>query len=138
MRREENEKRQHILEGQFAPQLLQRGNTSGNTSNVSMREEARNIRMQQQQDQKNKEAANNLISQLRGSKSEDKKTTKRKASNEEDDEPQDEVRLWEEGWKERYFRSKFDVSMQDYDFRRKVVESYVQIKVRRFNARLRI
>ena len=45
---------------------------------------------------------------------------------EEDAEPDDDVRLWEDGWKERYFRAKFNVSMKDYEFRRKVVRSYVE------------
>ena len=33
---------------------------------------------------------------------------------------EDEVRLYEDGWKDRYFRSKFDVSADDHEFRRKV------------------
>ena len=33
---------------------------------------------------------------------------------------EDEVRLYEDGWKDRYFRSKFDVSAGDHEFRRKV------------------
>lgn len=51
---------------------------------------------------------------------------KRKAEDDGDDEPNDEVRLWEDGWKERYYRTKFNVSLQDYEFRRRVVHSYVQ------------
>jgi len=39
---------------------------------------------------------------------------------------EDEVRLYEDGWKDRYFRTKFDVSADDTEFRRKVVESYVE------------
>merc|ERR1711892_1345806 len=39
---------------------------------------------------------------------------------------EDEVRLYEDGWKERYFRTKFDVSADDSEFRRKVVASYVE------------
>ena len=34
---------------------------------------------------------------------------------------EDEVRLYEDGWKDRYFRSKFDVSADDHEFRRKVI-----------------
>lgn len=30
----------------------------------------------------------------------------------EDDEPHDDVRLWEEGWKDRYYRTKFNVSLK--------------------------
>lgn len=35
-------------------------------------------------------------------------------------------RLWEEGWKQRYYKSKFDVDVTDEDFRQKVVKSYVE------------
>lgn len=35
-------------------------------------------------------------------------------------------RLWEEGWKQRYYKTKFDVDASDEDFRRKVVQSYVE------------
>lgn len=35
-------------------------------------------------------------------------------------------RLWEEGWKQRYYKNKFDVDATDEDFRRKVVQSYVE------------
>uniref|UniRef100_A0AAX7SX10 5'-3' exoribonuclease n=1 Tax=Astatotilapia calliptera TaxID=8154 RepID=A0AAX7SX10_ASTCA len=34
------------------------------------------------------------------------------------------VMLWEEGWKQRYYKNKFDVDATDEDFRRKVVQSY--------------
>lgn len=30
-----------------------------------------------------------------------------------DDEPPDEVRLWEDGWKDRYYQSKFGVEAED-------------------------
>lgn len=35
-------------------------------------------------------------------------------------------RLWEEGWKQRYYKNKFDVDASDEDFRKKVVRSYVE------------
>ena len=35
--------------------------------------------------------------------------------NDEDDEPPDEVRLWEDGFKDRYYESKFDVSTGKVD-----------------------
>uniref|UniRef100_A0A8D3D9V1 5'-3' exoribonuclease n=1 Tax=Scophthalmus maximus TaxID=52904 RepID=A0A8D3D9V1_SCOMX len=35
-------------------------------------------------------------------------------------------RLWEDGWKQRYYKTKFDVDVSDEDFRRKVVKSYVE------------
>lgn len=35
-------------------------------------------------------------------------------------------RLWESGWKQRYYKNKFDVDASDEKFRRKVVQSYVE------------
>ena len=35
-------------------------------------------------------------------------------------------RLWEEGWKDRYYETKFDVACDDIDFVRQVVESYME------------
>uniref|UniRef100_A0A8C2Z949 5'-3' exoribonuclease n=1 Tax=Cyclopterus lumpus TaxID=8103 RepID=A0A8C2Z949_CYCLU len=34
--------------------------------------------------------------------------------------------LWEEGWKQRYYKTKFDVDVSDEDFKKKVVRSYVE------------
>nr|CDJ90100.1 Putative 5-3 exonuclease domain containing protein [Haemonchus contortus] len=44
----------------------------------------------------------------------------------DDEEPKDEVRLFEAGWKDRYYRAKFDVGADDVDFRRKVAWAYVE------------
>ncbi|KAG9306851.1 hypothetical protein G9A89_005752 [Geosiphon pyriformis] len=41
-------------------------------------------------------------------------------------ESQDTVRLWEPGFKERYYRSKFHVELSDTQFRREVVKNYVE------------
>lgn len=43
-----------------------------------------------------------------------------------DSEPFDEVRLWEDGWRERYYSSKFGVDYNDVNFRKKVVHAYVE------------
>ncbi|RDD44675.1 5'-3' exoribonuclease 2 [Trichoplax sp. H2] len=45
---------------------------------------------------------------------------------EKEDEVVDEIRLGEEGWKERYYLNKFQVSTEDEEFRGKVVASYVK------------
>lgn len=34
--------------------------------------------------------------------------------------------MWEDGWKQRYYKTKFDVDVTDEDFRKKVVRSYVE------------
>ncbi|GMT27186.1 hypothetical protein PFISCL1PPCAC_18483 [Pristionchus fissidentatus] len=44
----------------------------------------------------------------------------------EDPEPVDEVRLYEDGWKERYYRSKFCIEGDDIEFRREVAWAYVR------------
>uniref|UniRef100_A0A8C9UXV8 5'-3' exoribonuclease n=1 Tax=Scleropages formosus TaxID=113540 RepID=A0A8C9UXV8_SCLFO len=52
---------------------------------------------------------------------------KRKAEDSDSEpEPEDNVRLWEDGWKQRYYKTKFDVDASDETFRRKVVKSYVE------------
>lgn len=43
-----------------------------------------------------------------------------------DDLPPDEVRMWEEGYRERYYEQKFHVSPTDVEFRHKVARSYVE------------
>ncbi|GAB1600843.1 5'-3' exoribonuclease 2-like [Argonauta hians] len=45
---------------------------------------------------------------------------------EEDDEPKDDVKLWESGWKDRYYKSKFDVDKDDVAFRHQVANHYVR------------
>uniref|UniRef100_A0A4W4F7E4 5'-3' exoribonuclease n=1 Tax=Electrophorus electricus TaxID=8005 RepID=A0A4W4F7E4_ELEEL len=57
----------------------------------------------------------------------DRLGVKRKAEDSDSEpEPEDNVRLWEEGWKQRYYKTKFDVDETDDDFRKKVVKSYVE------------
>jgi len=50
---------------------------------------------------------------------------KKSAEEEEDEDANDPVRLWEDGWKDRYYKVKFDVSESDYEFRQKVAKHYV-------------
>ncbi|VDK51600.1 unnamed protein product [Anisakis simplex] len=44
----------------------------------------------------------------------------------EEEEIHDEVRLWEDGWKGRYYRSKFQVDGDDIEFRHRVAWAYVE------------
>ncbi|KAJ1595550.1 hypothetical protein NDA11_001888 [Ustilago hordei] len=39
---------------------------------------------------------------------------------------QDTVKMWEPGYRERYYREKFGVDLSDTDFRRQVVKSYIE------------
>lgn len=45
---------------------------------------------------------------------------------EEDEDKHDEVRLWEEGFKERYYESKFEVTRNNLEFRYRVALQYVR------------
>lgn len=45
---------------------------------------------------------------------------------EEDDQAHDEVRLWEDGFKDRYYESKFDVMPDNFQFRYSVALQYVK------------
>ncbi|CAH0767356.1 unnamed protein product [Bemisia tabaci] len=44
----------------------------------------------------------------------------------DEEEPPDEVKLWEEGFKDRYYESKFDVDSKNDAFRRNVAAEYVK------------
>lgn len=48
------------------------------------------------------------------------------SSDEEDPHANDEVRLWESGFKDRYYESKFDVMPDNVAFRRKVALEYAR------------
>ncbi|RHZ47101.1 hypothetical protein Glove_593g22 [Diversispora epigaea] len=45
---------------------------------------------------------------------------------EENTDNEDPVRLWEPGFKERYYRDKFDIELSNHEFRAELVKSYVE------------
>ncbi|XP_068565193.1 5'-3' exoribonuclease 2 isoform X2 [Cebidichthys violaceus] len=103
----------YLTSGQFAPQALGRRDRPEAVQNA--RHQAFDMRMQH-----NKSSAG-------PSGGADNKGVKRKAEDSDSEpEPEDVVRLWEEGWKQRYYKTKFDVDVSDEDFRKKVVRSYVE------------
>ncbi|XP_076127840.1 5'-3' exoribonuclease 2 [Alosa pseudoharengus] len=120
-----------MLSGQFAPQALGGRDRPGAVQNA--RHTAYDMRMQAT-NQHNMDAAQSLKASIKnGNKSSggndgvDGRGVKRKAEDSDDEpEPEDNVRLWEDGWKQRYYKTKFDVDVSDESFRRKVVKSYVE------------
>ncbi|KAF9104471.1 5'-3' exoribonuclease 2 [Mortierella sp. GBA35] len=50
---------------------------------------------------------------------------KKKAVN-NDEEPEDNVRLWEPEYKERYYRNKFHIELSDTEARKAIVKSYIE------------
>jgi 5'-3' exoribonuclease 2 len=53
-----------------------------------------------------------------------KRKSDAKIDSDSDDEPPDEVRLYEQGFKERYYESKFGVRPEDVAFRHRVAQEY--------------
>ncbi|XP_068454828.1 5'-3' exoribonuclease 2 isoform X2 [Clinocottus analis] len=118
----------HMTTGQFAPHALGRRDRPEAVQNA--RHQAADMRMQH-----NKDAAQSLKASLKNggnasagtSSGADNRGVKRKADDSDSEpEPEDDVRLWEDGWKQRYYKTKFDVDVEDEDFRKKVVRSYVE------------
>uniref|UniRef100_A0A8C7Z5E7 5'-3' exoribonuclease n=1 Tax=Oryzias sinensis TaxID=183150 RepID=A0A8C7Z5E7_9TELE len=106
----------YLTTGQFAPQALGRRDVPEPIQNA--RHQAYDMRMNPRE-QNNKVLFSNIRNYLG--------TPKRKAEDSDSDpEPEDNVRLWEDGWKQRYYKNKFDVDVTDSDFRKKVVQSYVE------------
>uniref|UniRef100_A0A336MUE1 5'-3' exoribonuclease n=1 Tax=Culicoides sonorensis TaxID=179676 RepID=A0A336MUE1_CULSO len=121
-----------MMNSQFAPTALGKGYNPNPIQNV--RQEAANFRiigMQREQNQSNQSSPNTSFntSSQNSSFEEDRRGTKRKSDEmeeEEDDQAHDEVRLWESGFKERYYESKFDVSPENIQFRQTVALEYVR------------
>ncbi|KAI6190792.1 5'-3' exoribonuclease [Aphelenchoides bicaudatus] len=49
-----------------------------------------------------------------------------KSGNLDSSESEDTIRFWEDGWKDRYYRQKFNVSESDVNFRRNVAWAYTE------------
>ncbi|MEE6474731.1 hypothetical protein FKM82_010476 [Ascaphus truei] len=114
-KRMKREQPSFITSGQYAPQALGQGNRSGPNAVSNPRQTAYEMRMQ------------NATSSNSGNKASSAAGMKRKAEDSDSEpEPEDNIRLWEDGWKQRYYKNKFDVDASDEKFRRKVVQSYVE------------
>ena len=59
-----------------------------------------------------------------GKQDNDKSGVKRQREESDDEETPDEVRLWEDGFKDRYYESKFDVGSEDIEFRYRIAAEY--------------
>lgn len=123
---------EHMHNSQFAPTPLGRGINP--SAIVNPKDEATRVRMLgmgMAVDDGNKNAALNAMLHPTGSDGGDR-GTKRKADdkvnpeNEEDEQAHDEVRLWEDGFKDRYYESKFDVMPDNLQFRYSVALQYVK------------
>nr|XP_056718503.1 5'-3' exoribonuclease 2 [Euleptes europaea] len=123
-RQKEKKKRmkreQHSMAGgQFTPQPLGRGNRSGHQPINNPRQVAFEMRTQNSTPSSSSNTSFTSDGTPGG--------IKRKAEDSDSEpEPEDNIRLWEAGWKQRYYKNKFDVEVSDNKFRRRVVQSYVE------------
>uniref|UniRef100_A0A182QMX3 5'-3' exoribonuclease n=1 Tax=Anopheles farauti TaxID=69004 RepID=A0A182QMX3_9DIPT len=118
---------QHMNNSQFAPTPLGRGIQP--QAIVNPRQEAANFRMQgmagnNQQDDGGSSGGNQQSP--RGIKRKAEEPLSVAVAEEEEKETPDEVRLWEDGFKDRYYESKFDVMPQNIKFRQTVAWEYVR------------
>uniref|UniRef100_A0A182N5J5 5'-3' exoribonuclease n=1 Tax=Anopheles dirus TaxID=7168 RepID=A0A182N5J5_9DIPT len=118
---------QHMNNSQFAPTPLGRGVQP--QAIVNPRQEAANFRMRgmagnDQQDGGGSSGGNQQGP--RGTKRKAEEPLAVTAAEEEEKETPDEVRLWEDGFKDRYYESKFDVMPQNVKFRQTVAWEYVR------------
>ncbi|PZC76814.1 hypothetical protein B5X24_HaOG204131 [Helicoverpa armigera] len=79
------------------------------------------------------EAANMRVAGMQNEAAQEQDSRGRKRSaqaagldDEDDDDKNDEVRLWEQGFKERYYESKFEVARDNLEFRYRVALQYVR------------
>ncbi|KAL7301513.1 hypothetical protein TKK_0005948 [Trichogramma kaykai] len=108
--------------GQFAPQALGQATTPV----VNARYEAYQMRVQGRN--YNTQAVQASLQGTSAKLDVEPNPRKRKHEEieEEDDQAHDEVRLWEDGFKDRYYESKFDVLPENIAFRNNVALHYVR------------
>uniref|UniRef100_A0A0K8RYK0 5'-3' exoribonuclease n=1 Tax=Crotalus horridus TaxID=35024 RepID=A0A0K8RYK0_CROHD len=125
-KRKRMKREQHtMLGGQYTPQPLGRGNRSSHQPISNPRHTAYEMRMQDRQNTTPSVSANSSFTSD-GTSSTTGGIKRKTEDSDSEPEPEDNVRLWEAGWKQRYYKNKFDVDVNDKKFRRKVVQSYVE------------
>ncbi|XP_037752171.1 5'-3' exoribonuclease 2 isoform X2 [Chelonia mydas] len=132
-RRRQKEKRKRMKRdqpsfipgGQFSPQALGRGNRSSPQAISNPRQTAYEMRMQDKQNLTPSTSPNTSFTSD-GTPSPAGGIKRKAEDSDSEPEPEDNIRLWESGWKQRYYKNKFDVDVSDEKFRRKVVQSYVE------------
>uniref|UniRef100_A0A1Q3G127 5'-3' exoribonuclease n=1 Tax=Culex tarsalis TaxID=7177 RepID=A0A1Q3G127_CULTA len=119
--REQRPNFEQLHNSQFAPTPLGRGQAP--QAIVNPRQEAANFRMGG--NNRNQQGSPQQDQQRRGQKRKADEPLSHAAAEEEPETP-DEVRLWEDGFKDRYYESKFDVLPTNMKFRQTVAWEYVR------------
>ncbi|CAL7949582.1 unnamed protein product [Xylocopa violacea] len=122
-----NNKPKWIPTGQFAPTRI--GEHVKPVENA--RYEAYQMRVQDRSYHtsakgNSKEMLESMMRPEKSSNEERKRKREETDDESEDDQAHDEVRLWEDGFKDRYYESKFDVSPDNLAFRNNVALQYVR------------
>ena len=114
-----------VPSGQFAPTAI--GRQSNPVSNPRQAIQEMRTSAMNYSNSANRDNADQLRSMLNksGSEVDSKKRKHDEVEEPEEKEPEDDVRLWEDGWKDRYYENKFGVGPEDCDFRYKVANEYV-------------
>ncbi|XP_050083448.1 5'-3' exoribonuclease 2 homolog [Anopheles aquasalis] len=119
---------QHMNNSQFAPTPLGRGVQPA--AIVNARQEAAHFRMLGSGGSGSVTSGTGANEETgggpRGMKRKAEEPLSVVVAEEEEKETPDEVRLWEDGFKDRYYESKFDVSPQNIKFRQTVAWEYVR------------
>ncbi|XP_029449618.1 5'-3' exoribonuclease 2 [Rhinatrema bivittatum] len=116
-----------IPQGQFAPHALDMRNRSDPQAISNPRQAAYEMRMQNKSLMtRTPSSSPNTSFNSEGTPSPAGGIKRKAEDSDSEPEPEDNIRLWEEGWKQRYYKNKFDVDATDEKFRRKVVQSYVE------------
>lgn len=114
------------LEGKLAPVALGQkqfgrkhdaGGCANDVTNTSNAEAAKQLKAMLRPADNNSGTAANGSTEAQGRKRKHDEIE----DEEEEEENNDEIRLWEEGWKERYYQAKFEVSANNLAFRYEVV-----------------
>ena len=114
-----DDKPKWMLTGQYNPAPVQGGSNPIHNPRQTAADMRRQVHTTQQ-NQSFDNSANAMKSAMHNPDS------KRKRDDDEDDEPADDVKLWEDGWKDRYYKSKFNVDENDIKFRHQVANHYVR------------
>ncbi|XP_071962414.1 5'-3' exoribonuclease 2-like isoform X2 [Antedon mediterranea] len=128
-RNNQNRKRREMQSQQFVPSGFLAPKAIGEDQSGHTAKDIRNA-VQDGRNQANKNAADQLRSQLNGDKKPEpprrgsKRTIEDMQKEDEEQDKHDDVKLWEDGWRERYYQGKFDVEGDDYAFRNKVGDAY--------------
>ncbi|XP_075263280.1 5'-3' exoribonuclease 2-like isoform X1 [Convolutriloba macropyga] len=118
------------LRGQLGPQPINKGGRGGHSDPVvNPRQAIAEARMQSMQHEQRQFMANkkeqDMNNRFGGPENRGAKRTREQAEQEDSEDENDEVKLHQDGWKDRYYSTKFHVPASDIQFRKTLGHAYV-------------